>query len=397
MWNSIIQNILLLTLNQIVMKHSLLAANLFIIAAVMTSCQKEQSELTLESLPDKAVITGTVKYEVGDYQAETDGAIISNYQLPISGQTVMVTIPTANYADNTDGNQYFEAVTDDDGNYRIEIPISTKALTASIKVVPFYATKTLMRNNAIVEIPNALYNTTKAVGNTTSTSNITLNQRDIKVVNLVATSASELPVAFDQEVEVNGEVTVEAWIKNEDAGSKDSDAYIGVPGSHNSTYYPGEGLADYPVTVTAKIVNNKDNKTLYEIYVTATTNRDGKYTAKMTLPTNCYDNGITTTFSAKVDASLGTFEHWYAIEDARNVGEYNWENIDVDVVYNESTSGSTTLTSKHELGIAVKIPTFNVTTAPADEEAEIPGVNVLEDGNDYIKKGDPFDWDNDLN
>lgn len=382
------------------MKHSLLAANLFIIAAVMTSCQKEQSELTLESLPDKAVITGTVKYEVGDYQAETDGAIISNYQLPVSGQTVMVTIPTADYTDETDGNhgnQYFEAVTDDNGNYRIEIPISTNTLTASIKVVPFYAVKTLMRNNAIVEIPNALYNTTKVGDNTTSTSQITLNQRDIMVVNLVATSASELPVAFDQKVKVNGEVTVEAWIKNEDAGSKDSDAYIGVPGYHNSTNYPGEGLADYPVTVTAKIVNNKDNKTLYEISVTATTDRDGKYTANMTLPTNCYDNGITTTFSAKVDASLGTFEHWYAIEDTRHVGEYNWENIDVDVVYNESTSVSTTLTSKHELGIAVKIPTFNVTTAPADEEAEIPGVNVLVDGNDDIKMDDPFDWANDLN
>ena len=361
----------------------------------MTSCQKEQSELTLESLPDKAVITGTVKYEVGDYQAEANGAIISNYQLPVSGQTVMVTIPTANYDDETDGNQYFEAVTDDNGNYRIEIPISTNTLTASIKVVPFYAVKTLMRNNAIVEIPNALYNTTKAGENTTSTSNITLNQRDIKVVNLVATSASELPVAFDQEVKVNGEVTVEAWIKNEDAGSKDSDAYIGVPGYHNSTYYQGKGLADYPVTITATITENRE--TLYEISVTATTKSDGKYTAQMTLPTNCYDNGITTTFSAKVDASLGTFEHWYAIEDARNVGEYDWENIDVDVVYNESTSGSTTLTSKHELGIAVKIPTFNVTTAPADEEAEIPGVNVLEDGNDDIKKGDPFDWANDLN
>lgn len=381
------------------MKHSLLAANLFIIAAVMTSCQKEQSELTLESLPDKAVITGTVKYEVGDYQAETDGAIISNYQLPISGQTVMVTIPTANYADNTDGNQYFEAVTDDDGNYRIEIPISTKALTASIKVVPFYATKTLMRNNAIVEIPNALYNTTKAVGNTTSTSNITLNQRDIKVVNLVATSASELPVAFDQEVEVNGEVTVEAWIKNEDAGSKDSDAYIGVPGSHNSTYYPGEGLADYPVTVTAKIVNNEDNnKTLYEISVTATTDRDGKYTAKMTLPTNCYDSGITTTFTAKTEASLvKDFEHWYAIEDARDPGDYNWESVDVEVIYNGATSGSATLGSKHKLGVAVKIPALDISTEPADADAEIPGVNVIEDGNDNIEVNDPFKWAYSLN
>lgn len=375
------------------MKHSLLAANLFIIAAVMTSCQKEQSELTLESLPDKAVITGTVKYEVGDYQAEADGAIISNYQLPISGQTVMVTIPNANYTDKTAtaGYQYFEAVTDDDGNYRIEIPISTKALTASIKVVPFYATKTLMRNNAIVEIPNALYNTTEAGENTTSTSNIALNQRDIKVVNLVAKSASELPVAFDQEVKVTGEVRVQAWIENEEARSNDYDAYIGVPGSHNSTNYPGESLADYPVTVTAKIA--KGNEPLYEISVTATTGTDGKYTANMTLPTNCYDNGITTTFTAKTDASLvKNFEHWYAIEDRRNDGEYNWESVDVEVIYNGADSDPATLESKHKLGVTVKIPALNITTEPADAEADIPGVNVIKDGKDVIVKKDPFDW-----
>lgn len=379
------------------MKHLTFTAGLFAIAAMAVSCQKEQSELHLDTLPSTAVITGTVKYVVGDYQAEAGGAIISNYQLPVAGQTVMVTIPTSGYASNAEGNQYFEAVTDDNGQYRIEIPISSSQLTASVDVIPFYTTKTLVRDNAIVDIPNALYNNTEVGENTNSINNISLEQKKIEVVNLLVKSNDELPVAFDQEVEVTGEVRVQAWIENEEAKGKDYNAYIGVPGYHNNnTYYPGESLADYPVTVTAKIVNNEDNKTLYEISVTATTNRDGKYTAKMTLPTNCYDNDITTTFTAKADASLvKDFEHWYAIKDAD--GDYNWDSVDVEVIYNGATSGSATLGSKHKLGVAVKIPALNIETEPADADAEIPGVNVLKDGKDDIERKDPFNWKNSLN
>ena len=146
----------------------------------------------------------------------------------------MVTIPTSGYADGASGNQYFEAVTDDNGNYRIEIPISSRQLTASVDVIPFYTTKTLVRDNAVVDIPNALYNNTEAGENTTSIDNISLEQKKIEVVNLLVKSNDELPVAFDQEVEVTGEVRGQAWIENEEAKGKDSDAYIGVPGYYNN-------------------------------------------------------------------------------------------------------------------------------------------------------------------
>ena len=359
MWNSIIQNILLLTLNQIVMKHSLLAANLFIIAAVMTSCQKEQSELTLESLPDKAVITGTVKYEVGDYQAETDGPIISNYQLPVSGQTVMVTIPTANYDDDDDdetaGNQYFEAVTDDNGNYRIEIPISTNTLTASIKVVPFYAVKTLMRNNAIVEIPNALYNTTKGE-NTTSTSNITLNQRDIKVVNLVATSASELPVAFDQEVKVNGTASVEAWVRNSEV-------------SETASGYYNRGLIALErknVSIKAEISVQGSQTPETVITVNTTTNSDGEYTVTMDLPTDCWDK--TVKFTASVDASIEKdFRHYYYVSS-------EWRSQTIDQVIYEYAEETATLSQTNQL-IPLTIPEIEVETEPVDNSG-IYGVTL---------------------
>lgn len=373
------------------MKHLTFTAGLFAIAAMAVSCQKEQSELHLDTLPSTAVITGTVEYVVGDYQLE-DESVVSGYTLPAVGQTVMVTIPTSDYAEDAKGNQYFEAVTDDNGQYRIEIPISMDPLDATLSVLPFYAKKDFAQDDlSMVSIENALYNNVAAGDNTRSLT-VNLEQKKIYTANLVVSSDAELPVAFDQKVEVTGEVRVQAWIENEEAGSKDYNAYIGVPGYHNNfTYYPGEGLADYPVTVTAKIANS--NETLYEISVTATTDRDGKYTANMTLPTNCYDNGITTTFTAKTEASLvKDFEHLYAIEDARNSGKYDWESVDVEVIYNGATSGSATLGSKHKLGVAVKIPALNISTEPADADAEIPGVNVFEDGNDNIAENDPFNW-----
>ena len=195
--------IIILTL----MKHLTFTAGLFAIAAMAVSCQKEQSELHLDTLPSTAVITGTVKYVVGDYQLE-DESVVSGYTLPAAGQTVMVTIPTSDYASNADGNQYFEAVTDDNGQYRIEIPISMNSLNATLSVLPFYAKKDFAQDDlSMVSIENALYNKV-AVGDNTTDLTVSLEQKKIYTANLVVSSDAKLPVAFDQPVEIKGLATV---------------------------------------------------------------------------------------------------------------------------------------------------------------------------------------------
>ena len=363
------------------MKHSLLAANLFIIAAVMTSCQKEQSELTLESLPDKAVITGTVEYVAGDYE-QTDGSIISNYQLPLAGQTVMVTIPTSSYAQNADGSQYFEAVTDESGNYRIEIPVSSQTLdNVSVDVLPFYAVKTLMHGGAIVEIENALYNNTTA-----SNTNISLEQKKIYSVDLVVSSNDVIPVAFDQEIEIEGQVNIQAWVRNEKQGITTQNAYTGS----------SEGLTGYPVKIVAKIVDESDSrnpKTIYEITKETTTlssrDEEGSFSATMNLPSNCWD--YTTEFTVSTEASLEEeFEHWYC---SMGNGEYNWNSIDVPVIYQSASSSPVELSDDNKL-IPVQIPAFTITTRPTIDTDDILGIGLIgtQDGKN-IKKNDPFYWE----
>lgn len=360
------------------MKHLTFTAGLFAIAAMAVSCQKEQSELHLDTLPSTAVITGTVEYVVGDYQLE-DESVVSNYSLPAVGQTVMVTIPTENYVNDADGDQYFEAVTDDNGQYRIEIPISINPLNATLSVLPFYAKKDFAQDDlSMVSIENALYNNVAAGDNTTLT--VRLEQKKIYTANLVVSSTAELPVAFDQPVEIKGLATVEAWVRDND---QDSD----------SEYYWTAGtnvLEKREITVVASV----NGTTITAI---TTTNNDGEYELTMNLPTNCWDNPNNVRFTASTNASIESdFQHHYCYEDGRESQHpfettYRWATQDLDVIY-QSASASTNLSDYNRL-VPVEIRTITVQTKPADSSISIYGVDELTTSNgNNIPYNNPFGW-----
>ena len=361
------------------MKHLTFTAGLFAIAAMAVSCQKEQSELHLDTLPSTAVITGTVEYVVGDYQLE-DESVVSDYSLPAVGQTVMVTIPTSDYASNADGNQYFEAVTDDNGQYRIEIPISMDPLDATLSVLPFYAKKDFAQDDlSMVSIENALYNNVAAGDNTRSLT-VNLEQKKIYTANLVVSSDAELPVAFDQPVEIKGLATVEAWVRDND---EDSD----------SQYYWTAGtnvLERREITVVA----NVNGTTITAI---TTTNNDGEYELTMNLPTNCWDNPGNVRFTASTSASIESdFQHHYYYENGQESQYpyetiYRWATQDLDVIY-ESARASTTLSDNNRL-VPVEIRDITVQTKPADSSISIYGVNEFYTSNgNYI----PSDYNNNI-
>ena len=356
------------------MKHYLLATGLFIIAAVMTSCQKEQSELTLSSLPSTAVITGTVEYVAGDYE-QTDGSIISNYQLPLAGQTVMVTIPTSNYAQNADGKQYFEAVTDESGNYRIEIPVSSQTLdNVSVDVLPFYAVKTLMHGGAIVEIENALYNKTTA-----SSNNISLEQKKIYSVDLVVSSDDVIPVAFDKEINVKGSVQVQAWKADSDLDETSASYYDGGYNSYQ---------ADVTITATISVRNSGGQSDVTKITMYARSNSDGEFTETMLLPSNCLESNVTTTISAAIEDHLGDkFRHRYYI----SAPSKEWRSMEVDVIYNGATKSASL---ENDL-IPLDLGKLTVTTQPIEGIDKIWGIGLTgpQDGETVATKN-PFNWKN---
>lgn len=361
------------------MKHLTFTAGLFAIAAMAVSCQKEQSELHLDTLPSTAVITGTVEYVVGDYQLE-DESVVSGYSLPAVGQTVMVTIPTSDYADDAKGNQYFEAVTDDKGQYRIEIPISMDPLDATLSVLPFYAKKDFAQDDlSMVSIENALYNKV-AVGDNTDNLTVNLEQKKIYTANLVVSSDAELPVAFDQPVEIKGLATVEAWVRDND---QDSD----------SEYYWTAGtnvLEKREITVVASV----NGTTITAI---TTTNNGGEYELTMNLPTNCWDNPNNVEFTASTNASIESdFQHHYCYvyrQESQYPYEttYRWDDQELDVIY-QSASASAKLSENNRL-VPVEINAITVQTKPADSSISIYGVNesTTSNGNNI-----PSDYNNRL-
>ena len=342
----------MLTLNQIIMKHSLLAANLFIIAAVMTSCQKEQSELHLDSLQSKAVITGTVEYVVGDYKL--DDAIISGYKLPAAGQTVMVTVPTSDYADQASGKQYFEVTTDENGNYTVEIPVGVESLSATVTVLPFHAQKDFAQNDlTVVSIPDALYN------NVTDR-NLTLEQKKIYTADLVVSSDEELPVAFDQEIEIKGKASVESWVRDSEV---DASAY---------DYYKAGTSPLERTEVEIKVEISTRGEVETTMAVIASTDSNGEYSAIVKLPTDCWDK--TTEITASIEASLmKNFTHRYCYYES---GEYVWRTQNIDQVIYEATSVSTNLSATNKL-VPVTMNDMLVQTEPVDNSG-IYGVTVNE-------------------
>ena len=349
------------------MKHLTFTAGLFAIAAMAVSCQKEQSELHLDTLPSTAVITGTVEYVVGDYQLE-DKSVVSGYTLPAVGQTVMVTIPTSDYASNADGNQYFEAVTDDNGQYRIEIPISMDPLDATLSVLPFYAKKDFAQDDlSMVSIENALYNNV-AVGDNTDDLTVNLEQKKIYTANIVVSSDAELPVAFDQPVEIKGLATVEAWVRDDDYDS-DSEHY----------WTAGTNVLEKrEITVVASV----NGTTITAI---TTTNNDGEYELTMNLPTNCWDNPNNVEFTASTNASIESdFQHHYCYvyrQESQYPYEttYRWDTQDLDVIY-ESANASAYLSKNNRL-VPVEIGDITVQTKPADSSISIYGVNEFNTSN----------------
>ena len=63
-----------------------------LLTGIFSSCEKKQSELTLDDMKGVAKVTGTVKYNQGA-TVQSDGSVIYDMTVPAVGQTVIVSVP----------------------------------------------------------------------------------------------------------------------------------------------------------------------------------------------------------------------------------------------------------------------------------------------------------------
>lgn len=326
-----------------------------------TSCKHEQSELDLDAMPNEAVITGTVKYDAGSYKAE-DGALISNYLLPASGQTVMVTVPMGDYVSGSQGNKTYTAQVDENGKYRVSIPVGVQAVNATVSVVPFEAEKFIeTQGTEVVSIPDALYNEM-------SEQTVSLSQQKILVVDMKVSSKTTLDVQYDQQVSLEGMVKASSWVKNVDTDEWEA----------------GSVFFATPLIVSVQIEDPQGLQPSVSMkYNVTSSEADGTYSLNMKLPSDCWQKDV----NIKVErmASKSEFTHrYYSNADAM------WKAQTLEVIYHQVTAGPVSLNSSHKL-VPIDMPDMMVTVSPVDL-ASVKGIGNPVDIEEDIALNDVFGW-----
>lgn len=161
------------------MKKTILFGMLAVTTLMFTACKdKEQSEMTLDSIQGRATIQGRVMYDQGALQEED--AILDGVNLtPAKEVTVMVKVPYSSYNENSDGNAIYSAKTDANGNYSISVPVGSVSIEAVVDVLPFYAPYGTYENGVINTVESALFNEVIF----SSSSSVSVDQGDITIVD----------------------------------------------------------------------------------------------------------------------------------------------------------------------------------------------------------------------
>lgn len=183
------------------MKNQIL---LFIVAltmgALFSSCEKkEQSQLTLESIPGRATIKGIVVYDEGAKKQEGQNTVIMNNLVPSKGQTVQIEVAYSEYSPGDPGDpsipgatgtKIFEVLTDESGMYSIDIPVGATPVTATIDVKSFSADHVKVHNLNLDTVKNVLYNQVTAMG--VANLSVTLNDSDVEEVNILVKTLNDV-------------------------------------------------------------------------------------------------------------------------------------------------------------------------------------------------------------
>lgn len=287
-------------------------------AALFTSCEKEQSVFSPESLPGSCTVTGVITYDEG-YAALEQGGIISSHKIPAVGQVAMLAINNNSYGGQNQGKQIYLDTLDAEGRYEFTIPAPAngKTLTGEITVIPFKASHGIYQNNQLVILDSVLYENTAA-------SNVTIQDQFPKEINITATASTA-----DDAVEYSVPVTIN--------GSN-----VTAPGFDNTTSHNANTNtffdANILITVGITDYNNPSNSStiLYNTQASAAT---GEYTATIYLPKDFFtSNNYSATITAESVKEVRDFVFWY-----QDASATTWNNATIDLLYKQTTIGSTTV------------------------------------------------------
>lgn len=278
------------------MKHNYLLSAVIAMSSwlAFTGCNPEQSELSLDSITEKASVSGVFVYDAGVNMSDTIYTV-SNYA-PAAGHTVYLEIPYSEYwgengnsssssstttsAQGNKGNKVYETVTDEAGQWSFEVPTVSEGIQATVRIQDFRRLRSeyVKMNGSTPEFKTSLY---EYACDTT----VSLRPGSVKVLNidLEGTEVSDFE-GFNQRITLKGTL-LQAY---------ESDYREGA-------YKPAANMAiNFEVTY-------KDMTT--PVTFGATTNELGQYS--LALPLRSYEEGFQ---SLKITPkeTIMSYEHFTA-------------------------------------------------------------------------------------
>lgn len=200
------------------MKKTILFAAVAIGTLLFPACnEKEQSEMTMDSIQGRATIQGQVMYNQGDIQE--DGVVLEGINMtPAKEVAVMVKVPYSSYKDDAaDGDAVYTVKTDANGNYAVEIPVGARDVQATVSVLPFYASYGEYTNGTINIVEDALFNEGESV--------VYVGQNDVKIANLEVQPAEiNTQPERNQTITIKGEVAY--WGEVREVGDYEEVFYV---------------------------------------------------------------------------------------------------------------------------------------------------------------------------
>lgn len=256
---------------------------LFAAAALMAlvGCEKQvQSSLELGDVQKRAHITGQLMYLDTRVGANTVPVELGN-------QRIYFQVEAKQYATKSEGNLYFDAITDEKGNFDIEVPTGAKGIEGKLKT-------------DLIKLTDASNN---VVYLDTLSRKLTL-VADQNAVNQVIVKVDEILSDMPDEVGIEGRVTYDGgFIENADK-SMEKNSKAKVP----------DGTK---VAVTVKY-KDQDGKEAPRVFVFSTTN--GEYKGTLPVPSE-----ITKKFEGTVKVN----------EFQADYGKLNQRDNKVEILKNE--------------------------------------------------------------
>ena len=306
------------------------AVALVALLVALQACNK--SELNLDTFTGKATVTGYV--EIHTYTES-----VEDY-LPAVGKTVVVEVANSEYCAGAVGVKYFYGVTDENGKFSIEVPVTNKGVQATV-----YGESFVYENYLYNEVLNGTSANYIDAVMTTATTKITLRDGDTYYYlgSYGIESASDVETEM-QEVVLKGKLTYTGW---ESVGSE----FVGASIPYDNMPFAIYVQTDNNLDGTISVQDISEDYFLFK----GTTDAEGMFELKVNIPVSkSYD------FELQVSHLNNNFVHHYFDVDLNE-----WGTQIVPTLFEGNKSYSS---ENYIYGNIVDLGVKNITTTPMAKE-----------------------------